>query len=449
MTTMTSLLMKITILMSVSASAVSCPLGCSCPSQEPNTIYCLTQGLREIPVDIPQSTTMLNLDSNAITSIVNGAFTGLTNLTELVLSRNQITTLDAGVFLDLQSLQMLQLHRNSITSIVKGAFTGLTNLKTLHLSRNHITTLDAGVFLDLQSLQMLQLHTNSITSIVNGAFTGLTNLITLSLSSNYITTLDAGMFLGLQSLQTLYLRRNSIASIVKGAFEGLFNLTQLFLDDNDITYIAHEAFVGLHGLSFLSLPGNNLINFSEDVVRDLKQGIQVNFVGNPLHCDCHITGLQHLLKTGYIESLNSSEDPAPVSCKTPAAHASKHLVDISPRDLVCVPQIQTDDIEIYLEVTTGDMVEMVCPVIGDPSPNISWSSTTHQTTMILTTNGSLTIDKVTESDAGNYTCIATNPAGSDQIMYLLRIVQSSLCSQTLALGSLVVALSFLVVAVVL
>ena len=251
----------------------------------------------------------------------------------------------------------------------------------------------------------------------------------LAFQNNAITALRSGAFRGLHSLRELYLQENSITSIEAGAFTGLFNLSTLSINYNAITYIASEAFVGLHKLRALRLAGNNLTSISKGAFRNLSHGIRIELDNNPWKCDCGIKWLQYLLHTGDI-ARDQFGQYLLVSCNTPAVHASKQLIDIPPRDLVCPPEIQTDTVELYLEVRNGNRIEMVCPAIGDPSPDFFWSSTAHQ--KIIPTNdiqhdlnGTLTIEHVAESDAGNYTCTVTNSAGSDRIMYQLRIVQST------------------------
>ena len=78
------------------------------------------------------------------------------------------------------------LFLNSITSIVPGAFRGLSRLRELYvsaqsslprtsswcsdLSANFITSLESGVFEGLQSLQGLEAQNNMITSIAGDVF---------------------------------------------------------------------------------------------------------------------------------------------------------------------------------------------------------------------------------------------------------------------------------------
>ena len=63
-------------------------------------------------------------------------FDGLTSLPKLVLSRNALTRLPAGVFTGLTSLTELWLDDNGLTTLPAGVFDGLTSLTTLELRGN-------------------------------------------------------------------------------------------------------------------------------------------------------------------------------------------------------------------------------------------------------------------------------------------------------------------------
>jgi hypothetical protein len=108
----------------------------------------------------------LSLDHNQISSIESGAFSGLTNLTDLNLYRNQIASIESGDFSGLTNLTILSLKGNQIASIESGAFSGTTNLKSLELDGNIALTelnLEAA---DFSSLFMLTVGYNvNITSV--------------------------------------------------------------------------------------------------------------------------------------------------------------------------------------------------------------------------------------------------------------------------------------------
>ncbi|XP_048750847.2 slit homolog 2 protein-like isoform X2 [Ostrea edulis] len=165
----------------------ACTDRCSCDRAftcDGTGVECGYQGLTRVPTDFPIDTCSMDLSSNDITTIEDGAFFGLSGLQSLDLSTNKITNIENGAFCGLTSLQSLDLSFNDITIIVDGAFFGLSGLQSLDFSLNKITNIENGVFLALTSLQTIDLSSNKITNVENGAFLGLTSLQSLSIGDN-------------------------------------------------------------------------------------------------------------------------------------------------------------------------------------------------------------------------------------------------------------------------
>ena len=200
----------------------------------------------------------LVLTGNQITSIESGDFSGLGYLRELGLAGNKITSIESGDFAGLENLQRLGLNGNQITSIESGDFAGPTNLKYLSLQYNQITSIESGDFAGLDDLQTLSLHDNQLTSIESGYFAGLDNLQRLYLTGNQVTGIESGDFAGLDSLQSLSLSGNQLTSIKSGDFAGLDNLELLWLHGNQLTSIKNGDLAGLKSLQTLWLNGNQL-----------------------------------------------------------------------------------------------------------------------------------------------------------------------------------------------
>ncbi len=148
-----------------------------------------------------------NLQSNGIKS---GDFHGLTSLTGLNLSGNNLNTPPTGIFSD------------------------LTSLTHLNLNSNNIQTLGNNVIDNLTSLESLELESASLTSLPAGIFDNLTALTTLDLDSNDINVLPVGIFQNLTNLETLELDGNDLSAVPTGTFEGLTNITELKLGGNTV-----------------------------------------------------------------------------------------------------------------------------------------------------------------------------------------------------------------------
>lgn len=74
----------------------SCPDECIC---EGSVVDCSGKGLLEIPSELPRTTKKLLLQNNKISTVfANGLFNRLPRLTEIDLSRNELTQIEDGAF---------------------------------------------------------------------------------------------------------------------------------------------------------------------------------------------------------------------------------------------------------------------------------------------------------------------------------------------------------------
>ncbi|MXZ04686.1 MAG: leucine-rich repeat domain-containing protein [Rhodothermaceae bacterium] len=89
---------------------------------------------------------------------------------------------------------ILRLHSRNISSLKEGDFDGLTSLTSLNLSRNDLVTLPDGIFDQLTSLTLLHLWDNDLAALPDGVFGQLTSLTRLSLRYNDLGTLPDGIF---------------------------------------------------------------------------------------------------------------------------------------------------------------------------------------------------------------------------------------------------------------
>ena len=174
-------------------------------------------------------------------SSTNCAAVNLASVTgTLDLVNNQLTTLPAGVFDGLSSLQGLWLNHNGLTTLPEGLFDGLSGLEVLNLDNNQLTTLPEGLFVDLTNLWELSLSNNQLTTLPAGVFDGFSSLWYLRLGGNGLTTLPEGLFDGLSGLRTLDLDNNQLATLPAGVFDGLSSLEELWLEDNHLVGLTKD-----------------------------------------------------------------------------------------------------------------------------------------------------------------------------------------------------------------
>eukprot|EP00939_MAST-03C_sp_MAST-3C-sp1_P003981 g3981.t1 len=185
--------------------------------------------------------------SNASIQTTPSFLSSMTNLVNVFLGWNELSSLDVG-FLDAanETVQYVILNDNKIEEVKVGMFNNLGRLVSLHLT------------------------SNLIESIEPGSFDGLASLTDLWISSNRLTYISAGVFDHPSlSLRTLYLHDNFIESIdpfafasSKLAFSNHANLERLRLDNNRLTQLNRSTFGGRYAISMLKLDSNDFVGTS-------------------------------------------------------------------------------------------------------------------------------------------------------------------------------------------
>ncbi|XP_061834458.1 podocan isoform X2 [Nerophis lumbriciformis] len=136
--------------------------------------------LHMLPAGLPRSLKNLEVKNNRLSSIEDGALTGMDKLQKLILSGNELR----------------------LNSIYQGAWMELSELTTLDLSSNELSHIPS----DLpESLEYLYLQRNRISSIPFSAFEGTPNIKGIFLRFNRLSvdTVDESSFAHLSSLQVL------------------------------------------------------------------------------------------------------------------------------------------------------------------------------------------------------------------------------------------------------
>ncbi|XP_076059320.1 slit guidance ligand isoform X2 [Oratosquilla oratoria] len=143
-------------------TAEDCPRGCTCRG---TTVDCTAGGLTRLPDQLPPHTTDLLLSDNEIPEIGSDSsqlFAKLKRLRRLVLSNNQMRSIQPAAFRLAKSLHQLDLADNDLPEITSHHLEGLETLKTLSLADNKITCISPGAFTGLKSLVELNLNGNPL-----------------------------------------------------------------------------------------------------------------------------------------------------------------------------------------------------------------------------------------------------------------------------------------------
>ena len=210
------------------------------------------QALSELP-----ALRLLNLDRNEFGPLGMKALSRLTLLTSLDIGRNSIRGEGALALADLEKLTWLCIAENRISSEGAKALANLNRLTSLDLQNNNIGPECAPALSGLTALTSLNLAGNRIGTFGIKAFSELTNLRFLNLKGNGIGPIGAGAPGSLTSLTVLLLQEdNPIGDEGVRALANLKALTELDLDGSEITDL--RPLVGLPELEVFALTGCHL-----------------------------------------------------------------------------------------------------------------------------------------------------------------------------------------------
>ncbi|XP_017274656.1 basement membrane-specific heparan sulfate proteoglycan core protein isoform X4 [Kryptolebias marmoratus] len=129
----------------------------------------------------------------------------------------------------------------------------------------------------------------------------------------------------------------------------------------------------------------------------------------------------HHIKDGVlrIENLEQSNEGVYI-CRASSAYSQAQ--DTARLTIQALPKVMINVRTSVQTVMIGNSVEFECQAVGDPEPTVKWSKVGGSLPAhIMVKGGMLRIDRVTEADAGQYRCTATNNVGSVQSQVLLNV----------------------------
>lgn len=170
----------------------TCPLACICKWKG---------GKRKVECSEKNLTALLN-DIDSETQVLDYSKNYLTQLTDKMFERANLT-----------NLQKLYISECQIQHIHETAFRGLSNLIELDISGNMLTSLPGQTFYDFPFLMKLVAARNPIQAIKSDVFVPLKYLASLDLSDCLIKTVEKDAFNGLQKLDWLKLDGNKLENI--------------------------------------------------------------------------------------------------------------------------------------------------------------------------------------------------------------------------------------------
>lgn len=171
---------------------------------------------------------------------------------------------------------------------------------------------------------------------------GTKKLLKLNLSHNSINELRRGVLGNFTRLQYFDLSNNELTNLQseEHIFDLPQNLTTILLNNNRIYKLNFTKFLKEPKFEKIDLSNNSLTEFPLSLVWNVRNGTEVRFAGNPLHCNCAARPLKH-----YIMELSQlSQDLSYIACNTPALNKDLYLQYVEDQMLQCTTE---DEREMY------------------------------------------------------------------------------------------------------
>ncbi|KAG8212678.1 hypothetical protein J437_LFUL019548 [Ladona fulva] len=303
------------------------------------------------------------------------------------------------------------------------------DIQVLDLTSNDISILPRDTFrsVGLLNLQRVYVRGARVREVHKDAFRDLTILVEVDLSENKITSLDPETFSGNDRLRVLILNGNPIRELQRMQFPPLPHLKTLEMRHCLLNYVHRDAFVNLVALETLNLANNKLKRLSEAVFLFSVRLKTLSLDGNPWRCDCELRAFRTWILSSKLYSF-------PLICVEPERLSERHWEETRSLDFACAPEVSLSEAMVQGEV--GGNVTLSCLVKGDPEPEVRWlfggrplppwapfndsaedvDVSVDQVLLVEEETGlekwtNLTISNLTETDAGDYACVAVNSGG--------------------------------------
>lgn len=225
------------------------------------------------------------------------AFENLELLEELDVSHNPLSDAFVRLLNPLKSLEYLDMSYCSLGYVGNETFAQMTSLRKLIMSGNNLHTLEKGLFTNLTRLESLELNNCGLKNAIDPKVFGErvhADVIELKLSGNPLIIPKDGPLLPMQlsKLEVLDLSNCHLTHLNENLFDRTKNLTNLNLSNNLIT--GENNLVSLKKLQLLEhldMSNNNLSTIHPKAINANNRLLSLNLIGNPFVCNCSIVDM--------------------------------------------------------------------------------------------------------------------------------------------------------------
>ena len=225
------------------------------------------------------TSTKVNLKNQGLTEIPFEEIT--TDVENLDLSGNELTSLDANIFTNHMNIEVLSFSINQIANVSSQAFNGILGLQELNFNKNLLSEMPNLSF-HSNSLVDLNLKNNDIVPYA-GSTIVMNELKKLNLENNKLTSLSVNALrYEMPKLTWLSIKNNKLASISSGTFGAMTSLKKLYLSKNFLTEFNPETLSISGTLTVLKIDQNKLVSFDDTSFSDLQNVIKLELTNNKI-----------------------------------------------------------------------------------------------------------------------------------------------------------------------
>ncbi|KAL5152661.1 F-box/LRR-repeat protein 14 [Glycine soja] len=231
-------------------------------------------------------------------------FEVLTNLKSLEISFNKVTDFGISFLKELPALSNLNLSRCNLSNDGCEKFSRLENLKVLNLGFNDITDACLAHLKGLTKLKSLNLDSCRIEDEGLVHLAGHQQLNCLELSDTGIGSNGLHHLSGLSNLEKINLSFTFVNDSGLSKLCGLSSLKSLNLDARQVTDTGLASLTSLTGLTELDLFGARITDFGTNYLKCFKNLRLLEICGGELTDD----GVKNIKELSYLKSLNLSQN---------------------------------------------------------------------------------------------------------------------------------------------
>ncbi|XP_058252935.1 leucine-rich repeat neuronal protein 3 [Hemibagrus wyckioides] len=361
----------------------------------------------------------LYINHNLLSLISPGAFQGLNNLLRLHLNSNRLKVIRPEWFHALNQLEILMIGENPVSQILEMNFQSLSNLRSLVLARMNLSEIPDAALVGLHKLESISFYENKFAKVPQAALRKVQSLKFLDLNKNPIERINRGDFVDMIHMKELGINSMpDLVSIDSFAVSNLPELTKIEATNNPrLSYIHPNAFYNLPRLETLMLNDNALTALHRVTVESLPSLQEVSLHSNPIYCDCVVRWINmNKTKIRFMEA-------DALLCTGPPEFEGRRVRHVHFREMMdtCLPVISPESLPERVSVDVGLSASFHCRSFAEPNPEIYWITPSGEKILprmasskfLVHPEGTLDIFNISESEAGQYTCVAHNLIGAD------------------------------------